>query len=227
MSSLLIPKEQQTAYQRWEMSSFTSDIRENPQEQGKKTAKANRSASSTDGTASNELSKYLAKARQDGFEQGKQEGLKIGLNEAKTAMAGDSNKLLQMTISFSDSVKKSNEEISGNLLSLALDIAKAMLKSKITANDDVILPVVRDAIRQLPYVQQPAILMLHPEDIYIVRQQMSEEIAVDGWILRENPKIERGGCMIETGANQVDATNGMRWKRICEALGKTDIWQEK
>lgn len=225
MSSLLIPKEQQTAYQRWEMSSFTSEIREKPLDsreahvQSKRTVKPN--------TASNELSQYLAKARQDGFEQGKQEGLQKGLNEAKTAMADDGNTFLQMTLSFSDSVKKSNEEISGNLLSLALDIAKAMLKSKITANDDVVLPVVRDAIRQLPYVQQPAVLMLHPDDIHIVRQQMGEEIAIDGWILRENSKIERGGCMIETGANQVDATNGMRWKRICEALGKTDTWQEK
>ncbi|MBC7786431.1 MAG: flagellar assembly protein FliH [Methylophilaceae bacterium] len=223
MSSLLIPKEQQTAYQRWEMSSFASDIHERPQEQPKKAVKPNANGS----TARNELSQYLAKARQDGFEQGKQEGMEIGLNEAKAAMAGDSNKLLQMTLSFSDSVKKSNEEISGNLLSLALDIAKAMLKSKISANDNVILPVVRDAIRQLPYVQQPAVLMLHPEDIHMVRQQMGDEIGVDGWILRENPKIERGGCMIETGANQVDATNGMRWKRICEALGKTDTWQEK
>lgn len=219
MSSLLIPKEQQTAYERWEMSSFADDTRDTPQAKVKKSAPI----SSDD----NALGRYLAKARQDGFEQGKKEGLQIGLNEAKASIAEQSQMLVQMAHSFSESVKKSNDEISESLLNLALDIAKAMLKSRMQVNDDVILPVIRDAISQLPYVIQPAVLILNPADMSIVMQEMSGEIALGGWQLREDQVIEQGGCMIETGANQIDATNGTRWRRVCDALGKPDVWQHK
>ena len=201
------------------MSSFADDASDTLQAKVKKSAPI----SSDD----NVLGSYLAKARQDGFEQGKKEGLQIGLNEAKASIAEQSQMLVQMAHSFSESVKKSNDEISESLLNLALDIAKAMLKSRMQVNDDVILPVIRDAISQLPYVIQPAVLILNPADMSVVMQEMSEEIALGGWHLREDQRIEHGGCMIETGANQIDATNGTRWRRVCDALGKPDVWHNK
>jgi flagellar assembly protein FliH len=30
--------------------------------------------------------------------------------------------------------------------------------------------------------------------------------------------------LVETGANQIDASNQIRWKRITEALAKHDDW---
>ena len=226
MSSVLIPKEQQTAYQRWEMSAFTEDLKQAsrtkmPAENASVTAKKPTAVKQSD----NELGHYLVKARQDGFELGKKEGLEVGINQAKSLMTEHTQTLQQMTQAFGHSIQHSNDEISNNLLSLALDIAKAMLKTNIDANPTVVIPVIQDALKQLPYIQHPALLMLNPADLEVVKAHLGSELAADGWVLRENTNIERGGCLIETGANQIDASNNMRWKRICEALGKNDTWQ--
>jgi flagellar assembly protein FliH len=88
----------------------------------------------------------------------------------------------------------------------------------------VVLPVVMDAIHYLPYVQKPARILVHHDDAQMLREYLAEEIASQHWQIQEDINIERGGCMVETGANQIDATNEVRWKRISEALAQKSDW---
>jgi flagellar assembly protein FliH len=60
-----------------------------------------------------------------------------------------------------------------------------------------------------------------------VKLNLAEELAEGGWQLIEDSSIERGGCMVETPSNQIDATNGMRWKRISDALGQPSEWLDE
>ena len=230
MSSLLIPKEQQTAYQRWEMSAFIDDIAEAGASLGTDFATAAKAPIKKPvPTAPLEphLANYLAKARQEGFNQGQKEGLQVGLNQAKNSLAEQSEVLLKLSHSFSESVKYSNDEISQSLLSLALDIAKAMLKAELAVNSEAVLPIIKEAVKQLPYVTQPAFLILNPVDIEVVKQQLGEELALDGWQFREDASVASGGCLIETGANHIDASNELRWEKISQALGQPNEWQAK
>lgn len=65
---------------------------------------------------------------------------------------------------------------------------------------------------------------MHPEDARILRDQIGEELNEQVWQIQEDNNIERGGCLVETGENQIDATNGMRWKRISDALAQSNDW---
>jgi len=91
-------------------------------------------------------------------------------------------------------------------------------------NPEVVLPVIQDAIRNSPHVQKPATIFVHPEDARLLRDQLGEELSEQAWQIQEDYQIERGGCLVETGENQIDATNAMRWKRITDALAQTNDW---
>jgi flagellar assembly protein FliH len=83
---------------------------------------------------------------------------------------------------------------------------------------------VREAIRYLPAVQQPAILVLHPDDAPYVKERLQDELAQADWRIVEDPDVQRGGCRVETATNQIDASIGTRWQRIARALGKPSDW---
>lgn len=53
---------------------------------------------------------------------------------------------------------------------------------------------------------------------------MGDHLSHNGWRIIEDPSITRGGCRIELGASEVDATLETRWRRVIEAIGVTEDW---
>lgn len=215
MSNATVPKEQQTAYQRWEMNSF-GDNRASAQ-----------TASST--AASNKLTieqtaQLREEARAKGYADGLAEGRAAGLAQGRAEAAGEIASLQRIAESFSQEVVRADEVISQDLMGLALDIAKAMLKTSLSVHPELVLPIVSEAIHYLPSLQQPALLFLNPGDVAIVKDHMSDELNKAGWRVAEDMHLQRGGCRIETATNQIDASTQTRWQRIAEALGKESDW---
>ena len=112
------------------------------------------------------------------------------------------------------------------MLELALHLARGMVRTAFEVKPDLILPVVREAIDYLPNLQQPALLMLHPEDALIVKSGIGHELDKNGWRIVEDDSIARGGCRVDTASNQIDAQIGARWQRLTHALGKDLDWLE-
>lgn len=213
MSDTPIPKEQQTAYQRWEMSAFTDDD-----------SGINNKKRKTPSAESTSISSALESIRKEAYTKGMQEGFAVGMAKAKEYAAKDHAQFLSVASAFETALEVADQKVEEDILGLALDIAKLMLKTKIAADPAVILPVVRDAIHYLPNVQKPARIIVHHEDARILRDQLAEELSDQVWQIQEDNNIERGGCLVETGENQIDATNAMRWKRITEALAQSNDW---
>jgi flagellar assembly protein FliH len=215
MSNLAVPKEQQTAYERWEMSSFTEADRSVGSSKLKKKESVANSAA---------VAQIFDGVRKEAYAKGMQEGFAVGMAKARETSREDKQKFLNLTTAFSKALEKSDEQIADDVLSLALDIAKSMLKVKLNIDPATVLPVVMDAIHYLPYVQKPARILVHHEDAQILREYLADEISSQHWQIQEDSNIERGGCLVETGANQIDATNEVRWKRISEALAQSNHW---
>jgi flagellar assembly protein FliH len=214
MSESSIPKEQQTAYQRWEMSAFTDENTGSSSVRKPKTTSA----------AASSISGALESVRKEAYTKGMQEGFAVGMAKAKEYAAKDHAQFLSIAAAFENALEMADQKIEEDILTLALDVAKLMLKTKINIDPEVILPVVRDAIHYLPQVQKPARIIVHHEDARILRDQLGEELSEQAWQIQEDNNIERGGCLVETGENQIDATNEMRWKRISDALAQSNDW---
>ena len=86
------------------------------------------------------------------------------------------------------------------------------------------IAVVREAIEYLPVLQQPAVLMLNPADMPLVREAIGEELDKGGWRVVQDAAIARGGCKVDTATNQIDAQVATRWERLTHALGKNVEW---
>lgn len=213
MSNVVIPKEQLSAYERWELSSIS--------QQGMSQTVPVREKKSSE--LNEKLAQITEKARQEGYAAGLKQGYAEGNQQAREEYGVNQEAINHIANSLQAAVEMNQEQISQDLLRLALDVAKSMLKSAIEMNREAIVPVVKDAIQSLPYVIKPAKIIVHPDDAAIIKQELAEEIN-GTWQVIENMEIERGGCRIETGANQIDATNAVRWKRINEALGQHSDW---
>ena len=125
---------------------------------------------------------------------------------------------------FSAALRDADQAISNEVLELALHLAKGMIKTALRVKPELILPIVREAIEYLPVLQQPALLILNPEDAAVVREGIAEELDKGGWRVIDDPTIERGGCKVDTASNQIDATVASRWQRLSLALGKDIDW---
>ena len=245
-----IPKEQQTAFQRWELKSFgdmrPSAVAQREREEAEARAAAEAAAAEEAAAHAAELAAYedvppppdypteeeLAaireQARQEGYEDGYAAGHETGAAEALEAGRAATEQMLDplraMAENFAESLRQADQLIANDVLDLALYLAKGMLKNALQVKPELILPIVREAIEYLPVLQQPALLILNPEDAPVVREGIAEELDKGGWRVIEDPTIARGGCKVDTASNQIDATVQARWQRLTLALGKDSDW---
>ncbi len=221
-----IPLSQQTPWQRYELASFGDN---------RPTAVARAAAEKAARAAlqkqlSEQISNSRQQARDEGYADGHAEGFAAGhaegIAQGRVDAAAEREQLLQLLGSFTAELSNANENVSRDVMALALDVAKAMLKTALPVKPELVLPVIEDAMRRLPTIQPPALLQLNPEDFVLVQAQVGDGLVANGWRLLPDDAIERGGCRIETGTNQVDAEVGTRWTRIAEALGASSEWLE-
>ena len=220
-----IPKEQQTAYQRWEMASFDEPVAvlEVPAPTAAE-IQANE----------DEIARLYQEAHDKGYRDGLAEGLTtgleegraIGLEEGRVDAARELAALQQIAQRFSTEVAQASDTVAEDLLTLALDVAKAMLKTVLIVRPEIVLPIIGEAIRYLPSLQQPAVLFVNAEDAQLIKDHLGDELDQAGWRVAEDVHMERGGCRIDTASNQIDATVSTRWQRITTALGKESTWLE-
>lgn len=212
MSSTVIPKEQMSAFQRWELASFNERPPSAP------------AAPRVDLPTIEQLAEIREAARTKGHDEGWADGRAAGLAQGRAEAAVEMQRLRQIADTFGQEVARADEVIAQQTLDLALDLTRAMLKTALAVRPELVLPIVGEAIHYLPALQQPAVLFLHPDDALLIRNQMGDELQKAGWRVADDLQLERGGCRVETASNQIDASVATRWQRIAAALGRESEW---
>ena len=232
-----LPKEQQTAYQRWEMTSFGDErpsvvaARKPPEPEAPPEPEVDLPPP-LEYPTEEELDAIREQARAAAYQEGLASGHAAGhadghadaLALGQAANALELAHLRALAQEFGSALAEADQLIANEVLELALHLAKGMLKTALPVKPELILPIVREAIEYLPVLQQPALLMLNPEDAAVVRAGIGEELDKGGWRVVEDASVERGGCKIDTASNQIDAQASSRWQRLTHALGKDLDW---
>lgn len=209
MSSVLIPKEELTAFQRWELASFDHPSKGGGGVHGK-----------IELATVAELEQIRQQAYDEGYAQGHDAGYAAGAQQIRTEI-GQVQAVMQQ---LQTELNQVDVQLAQSLLNLSLEIARKMVGQTLQVNPEIILGIVGEAIGNLPHFNQHAHLVLHPEDVDLVRKHMGDQLSQTGWKLLSDPRIERGGCRIETAHTKVDATVEARWKRIVESIGQDKSW---
>ncbi len=171
-------------------------------------------------------------ARAAGFEEGRSEGYAAGLEagraegleQGRAGAEEHAARLAALADGFDQAMTQLDNEVAEELMALAIELARQMVRHTLDAHPEVVLETVRAALLQVP--QGHAQVRLHPDDLALTREHLGEQLSHAGHRLIEDLTLERGDCRIDALGAQVDATLEARWRRVLETLGRERaLWE--
>lgn len=210
-----------TAWERWELGSF--DAAAKPKKSKAQQQKAAEEVPAVKLPTAEEVEQIYQQARDDGLKKGQEDGYQAGFKEGQKKALGEAQRLAKAAGKLDQALGALDGTVADELLTLAVELAREVVRKEITARPEVLLDVVREALAQLPH--QHAAIYLHPDDASLLRSYLGDQLTHAGHRIHEDFKLTRGDCVLEAGGSQVDATVAMRWRRVVEALGIDAAWQ--
>jgi flagellar assembly protein FliH len=195
--SKVISKDRTTAYERWEMPSVDDEQMLARYQERYLTADA--------------IEKIQKQAYEEGFEQGKRDGLVAG----KQAVEQTCQRLDEIMRQLSAPLDEVDESVVQQLVELTSLIANQVIRRELRTDPGQVVGVVRDCIKSLPIGTRKIQLYLHPEDAQLVREAFSlaEDVEAN-WQIVEDPVLVRGGCRLEADNSKIDATVEQQINRV-------------
>lgn len=215
-----------SAWERWEMGTIDG----NPQPSASRKAAERRSVPPPPPPQPKidlaDLARIRKEARIDGEAEGRATGLAEGRKTGHTeglatglaAASAHAERLRALAQSLPDALRRAEEELSRTVLALALDVARQVVHRTLKTEPEWVLPVVRDLLNTEPALRGEPRLLLHPDDVALVRSSLGQEIEAAGWQVRADDAITRGGCRVQSATGELDGTLETRWKRVTAAL---------
>lgn len=195
-----------TAWERWELASFDAESAP-PAGHEQETGGAEMDKA--------ELERLREEARHQGHEAGYAEG--------QAAARAEAQRLARAAAGLEQALAQLDQQVADELLALATEIARQVVREEISARPDIIVKVVHEALAQMPH--QHATIFLHPEDASLLRSYAGDALAHAGHRILEDSRLSPGDCVLESGSSQTDATLATRWKRVVETLGIASAWR--
>jgi flagellar assembly protein FliH len=223
-------KPQMSAWQRWEMA----DVLQADAQQTAGDAEAPAPLAAGPALAElepkllideTELQRLRQQAQEDGagegFRQGHAEGWQEGYQAGLEMAQNEAGSLRALSLALPDALRLAEKELADDLLTLALDIARQVVRQALAVEPQLILAAVRELLQTEPALSGTPRLLLHADDMALVQQYLAEDLQAAGWLLRSDPAITRGGCRVQASSGELDATMETRWQRVAAALGRS------
>ncbi|MCS7220772.1 MAG: FliH/SctL family protein [Anaerolineae bacterium] len=149
----------------------------------------------------------LAKqAEAEGYEAGYRRGYDQGLELARHALDQEVAHVRSIAQALAQARRQMLESLEGEVVALALAIARKVIGEEAAHNEQVIIHMVQRAVRQLGQ-RGPYRIRLSPRDAQRLSERWKAQDDPGGveWELVPDERIAPGGCILESGAATVDA----------------------
>jgi flagellar assembly protein FliH len=156
-----------------------------------------------------------------GYGDGHREGYARGLESARNEAA----RLHELAGNFRDALGRVDTEISDALISLALDVARQLVRKTMEIDPAALVPAARELINAEPPLSGAPCLLLNPDDVALVETHLKGELEAAGWTVRADASVAHGGCIASAASGELDGTLATRWERVIKALGRNDPWE--
>lgn len=168
----------------------------------------------------------LKAGHDEGYQDGHKEGYETGLREGQTLSGEEAQKMKVLADNLGESLSRIDQQVSEALVTLALDIARQVIRTTLSVRPEHITETVQDILLAETSEQGFLCIRMHPEDIALVRRHLKDDPRLQKWQLVSDTTIERGGCMAETSLGSIDATLQTRWNRVAGLLRENTQWLE-
>lgn len=174
----------------------------------------------------------LADTRQQAYTEGFHHGHNAGSQETRDALEATVRRsseetgvrMGQLLHSMTDQLIASEQLIARQILDLACDIARQVVRQELQGNTRHLRTVIGEALETLVEDGLPATVRMHPEDLALVKGALLETLGDNAPDLVADPAISPGGCLIQSPSSTVDATIEKRWARAIGNLGLSVEW---
>ena len=161
-------------------------------------------------------SEGFAKGRAQGLSEGHTEGVAAGL----AAASAHAEQLRAIATSLPAALRRAESEVADALLTLALDIARQVVHRTLRTDPEWVLLLVQDLLHAEPALQGEPRLIMHPDDVALVKNSLGNELEAAGWQVRADESMARGGCRVHSASGELDASLETRWKNVTSALNR-------
>jgi flagellar assembly protein FliH len=164
------------------------------------------------------LADLQAEAHKEAFEQGLMEGREAGRAEVRAQV----ERLSGMFYDLAKPFEQLDAEVERELLTLAMALARQIVRRELKADPTQIIGIIREAIAALPVAARDVRVHLHPEDAAVVKQHLAPTENERAWVIVEDPVMARGGCQITSATSRIDARLETRLGGILSELLGTE-----
>jgi flagellar assembly protein FliH len=159
----------------------------------------------------------------EGYRQGHDAGLLAGRQQAQVEV----DRLKALAVAWQTAVRQVDANMADEMLDLALQFSQVILRRALVVQPELVLPIVRELLRDQVASQHQATLRLHPDDLMLVSDRLGAECDFAGWKLLADPAITPGGCLLQTRHGEVDARIETRWRELTRTLDAATPWLER
>lgn len=163
--------------------------------------------------------KGLEEGHKAGEHAGREEGYATGLAQGREAAQAQADALAALLEHSAHALDNLGAGVGAALTELAISIARRVIGSELQAQPDSILAVVQDLLQTELAEHGTVQLWLHPDDVALVREHLSEPLDERQWKLRPDPDLQRGDCRAQSAYGDIDATLQTRWREVVDTLG--------
>lgn len=197
-----------TAWERWELANFDTEVPATNTVEPEETPT---------GPSQQEIDRVHAEARDNGY--------RAGYAAGQVAAHAEAARLAQAADELAEAISSFDQQVADELVALAMEIARQIIRGEVAARPTIILDVVHEALAELPH--QHATIYLHPDDASLVRSYAGDALTHAGHRILEDPRLAPGDCVLESGTSQLDASLATRWRRVVEGIGLRAAWESK
>ena len=160
-----------------------------------------------------------------GHETGTQETHKALEAELKRATDETAVRMGELLHSMTDQLLSSEQTIARQMLDLACELARQVVRQELKTNTRHLRAVIGEAIEMMVDDGLPAAVHMNPDDLAAMQAALLETLGENAPEFIADPTITPGGCLVKSPSTTVDATIEKRWMRAMGNLGLDASWQ--
>ena len=164
----------------------------------------------------------FTKGVQQGHEQGYIEGSRA-FEDFRSREAADAAQHLHRLVSaFREEMASFESQLASDLVSLAIDIARQVLRDELRFRADALMPTAREALRALGEGASRLEFRVNPADANALQEHLAKQSPSGGWQVTADAAITAGGCRLDADTGVADATFEARWQAVMATLGRDE-----
>ncbi|WP_119394982.1 flagellar assembly protein FliH [Salinibius halmophilus] len=153
----------------------------------------------------------LEKGTEEGLQAGEKQGYDESLKRGQAEIKQQVQKLQGIMRQLNQPMVEQEADVERAVVSLALQVAAAVIGHEVRTATDRIETLVRTAIHALPHGADYIQVMLHPDDTTLISQYAPDLVKETS--VKADPTISRGGVMVKTNQSLIDLTLERSWQQ--------------